>query len=231
MIGKLILAIPSKGRLQEQSSEIFNTAGLPIERTKSRIYTGAIPAMVNVDVLFLAAAEIATRLEQGTIHLGLTGFDLISEQLTDPETCVDKLKPFDFGHADVVVAVPDFWLDVQSMADLDDASALFLANHGRRMRVATKFFNLTRRFFARHNIADYHIVESPGATEGAPASGAAELIVDITSTGATLANNNLRVLDDGLILRSQACLFASKTAPWSPTASTARNEIMNRLNA
>jgi ATP phosphoribosyltransferase len=141
------------------------------------------------------------------------------------------LTPLGFGHANVVVAVPQAWIDVRSMADLDEVAADLRARHGRKMRVATKYVNLTRKFFAAHSLADYRIVESLGATEGAPSSGAAEIIVDITTTGATLAANALKILDDGVMLRSEANLVASANAPWGPRARAAAGTVLTRIAA
>ena len=124
------------------------------------------------------------------------------------------LAPLGFGRADVVVAVPELWIDVWTMEDLDDVAAGFRARHGRRLRIASKYWNLTQGFFAAHGIALYRVVESLGATEGAPAAGTADAIVDITTTGATLAANHLKVLEDGVILRSEAQLAMSKVAAW-----------------
>jgi len=139
----------------------------------------------------------------------------VREHVAEVDALLALLTPLGFGHANVVVAAPQAWIDVRTMADLEDVAAHFRAKRGERMRVATKYVNLTRRFFAAHGVADYRIVESLGATEGAPAAGAAELIVDITTTGATLAANALKMLDDGVILRSQANLVASLSAPWT----------------
>jgi len=136
-----------------------------------------------------------------------------------------------FGSANVVVAVPQAWIDVRTMADLDDVTTGFRAQHNRRMRVATKYINLTRTFFASHGIVDYRIVESAGATEGAPAAGTAEMIVDITTTGATLTANGLKVLDDGVILRSQANLVASREADWSNEAQETARVILDHIAA
>jgi ATP phosphoribosyltransferase len=136
-----------------------------------------------------------------------------------------------FGHANVVVAVPQAWIDVRNMADLDDVATAFRHKRDRRMRVATKYINLTREFFARHGVTDYRIVESPGATEGAPAAGTAELIVDITSTGATLAANGLKVIEDGTILRSQANFIAARGAPWSANARAMARIVLDRIAA
>jgi ATP phosphoribosyltransferase len=141
------------------------------------------------------------------------------------------LTPLGFGHADVVVAVPKGWIDASSMEDLEEIAADFHSRHGRRMRVATKYVNLTRRFFAMHGVADYRIVESLGATEGAPASGTAELIVDITTTGSTLEANALKVLDDGVMLRSQANLVAALSADWSENARALARQFLARISA
>ena len=163
--------------------------------------------------------------------MGVTGEDLVRETLADADEKVTLLTPLGFGGANVVVAAPRAWIDVRTMADLEDVAASFRARRGERMRVATKYINLTRRFFAKMHVSDYRIVESSGATEGAPAAGQAELIVDITTTGATLAANALKILDDGVILRSQANLVASLGADWSAPARESARAILSRIAA
>jgi len=165
------------------------------------------------------------------VHLGVTGEDLVRETIADADRRVLLIDNLGFGSANVVVAVPQAWIDVRTMADLDDVTTGFRAQHNRRMRVATKYINLTRAFFASHGVVDYRIVESAGATEGAPAVGTAEMIVDITTTGATLAANGLKVLDDGVILRSQANLVASKDADWSAEARETARVILDHIAA
>ena len=184
----------------------------------ARDYRGAIAGLPGVEVAFSLSAEIVGQLAAGAAHFGVTGEDLVREQVADVDARLALLSPLGFGRANVVVAAPQAWIDVRTMADLDDVASAYRARRGERMRVATKYVNLTRRFFAEHGVTDYRIVESLGATEGAPAAGAAELIVDITTTGATLAANALKTLDDGVILRSQATLVASLAAPWGPRA-------------
>ena len=160
---------------------------------------------------FLSATEIARELDRGSIDLGVTGEDLVRETIPDWETRVEISARLGFGRADVVVAVPEVWFDVSTMADLDDVAADFRHRHGRRLRIATKYWRLTQQFFSqKHGIQVYRIVESLGATEGAPAAGSADVIVDITSTGSTLKANHLKVLEDGVILRSEACLVMAK---------------------
>jgi ATP phosphoribosyltransferase len=228
----LILALPSKGRLQENAAAFFARAGLVFSQSRgARDYRGTLKGVADVEVLFLSASEIVTQLASGAAHLGITGEDLIREQIADAHQAVELLTPLGFGQANVVVAVPQAWIDVRSMADLDEVAADLRTRHGRKMRVATKYVNLTRRFFAEAGIADYRIVESLGATEGAPGSGAAELIVDITTTGATLAANALKILDDGVILRSEANLVASLQAPWSERARAAARTVLTRIAA
>ena len=207
----LTIALPSKGRLMEAAEALFARAGFTISRTGSaRGYRGAVAGLKDAEVAFLSAAEIAQALGDGSVDLGVTGEDLLRETIPDTERAVDIVMRLGFGPADVVVAVPDCWLDVATMADLDDVSAHWYARHGRRLRVATKYVGLTRRFFADHGVTGYRIVESLGATEGAPAAGSAEIVVDITTTGSTLRANALRVLDDGVILRSEAVLAGRK---------------------
>lgn len=228
----LLLAIPSKGRLQEQVHGFFERAGMALVRAGGdRDYRGALAGLDGVEIVYLSASEIAGELGRGGVHLGVTGEDLVREQVADADRRVVLLQGLGFGRADVVVAVPRAWIDVRTVSDLDDVAALYRQRHGRRLRVATKYLNLTRGFFAGHGFSDYRIVESLGATEGAPASGAAEAIVDITTTGRTLAANGLKVLQDGVILRSEANLVASLAIGWTADARARAERLFSRLAA
>jgi ATP phosphoribosyltransferase len=227
-----VLAVPAKGRLQENAEAFFARAGLALVKPRgARDYRGAIAGLDGVEVAYLSAAEIAGALGQGLIHLGVTGEDLLREMIPRTDDRVVLIEGLGFGFANVAVAVPQAWIDVRSMADLDDVATAFRHRHDRKMRVATKYTNLTRDFFAAHGIVDYRIVESSGATEGAPGSGAAELIVDITTTGATLAANALKVIEDGIILRSQATLVAARAASWGETERETARHILDRIAA
>ncbi len=208
----ITLAIPSKGRLKEQALEVLAKAGLAVSLPgDERQYRARIDGAEGIEVAFLSASEIAGEIGQGSVDLGITGEDLLRETLSDWEARAEIVARLGFGHADVVVAVPGIWLDVDTMADLDDVAADFRQRHGRRLRIATKYWRLTQQFFSqKHGIQVYRIVESLGATEGAPAAGLADVIVDITTTGSTLRANHLKVLADGVVLKSQACLVASK---------------------
>jgi len=191
----------------EAAAELLAKAGFTIDRLGAdRGYRGVLRGLDEVEVAFLSASEIAQNLRDGKVDLGVTGQDLLTEKIPPEDKAVRLLVRLGFGPADVVVAVPECWLDVATMADLDEIAETFYERHGRRLRVATKYHNLTRRFFAEKGVTGYRIVESLGATEGAPAAGIAEIIVDITTTGSTLAANALKILDDGLILRSCAVL-------------------------
>jgi ATP phosphoribosyltransferase len=228
----ITLAVPSKGRLDELTREAFSGAGAAIVRPGgARAYLGMLEGFPDVTVRFFPASEIARELIRGSIDMGVTGTDLIHETSESGPRSVLLAKPLGFGMADVVVAVPDAWIDVTQMHDLADVASDFRARHGRWLRVATKYVNITRRHFAAHGIAEYRIVESLGATEAAPASGVADLIVDITTTGSTLAANGLRVLDDGIILKSEACLTVSKTARWTSKRKAAANAVLTKLGA
>ena len=212
MAANLIIAVPAKGRLKDNATALFERAGLTLRKTgHERRYSGVMQGLDGVEVAFLSAEEIVHQLEAGRVHIGITGEDLIRETLPDVEGSVEFLAPLGFGRADVVVAVPDCWIDVVRMADLEDVAAQFAPVHGRRLRVATKYLNL-------------------GATEGTPAAGTAELIVDITTTGTTLAANHLKVLEDGLILQSRAQLFAARGAQWTKSALRLREAILDRLS-
>ena len=206
------LALPSKGRLKEQALEALARAGiavaLPQDDRTYRARTSVDGA--DIDVAFLSASEIAGELGQGKIDLGVTGEDLVRQTVPHWDARLKIEARLGFGHADVVVAVPEAWLDVDTMADLDDVAADFRQRHGRRLRIATKYWRLTQQFFSQmHGIQVYRIVESLGATEGAPAAGSADIVVDITTTGSTLRANHLKILSDGVILKSEACLVSS----------------------
>jgi ATP phosphoribosyltransferase len=231
MSSKLVLALPSKGRLMEQCVGMLGAAGLVVAKSRMRGYAGEIASLPGVDVNFVSSSEIAQLLRKGTAHLGVTGEDLLRETIADCNERVTFLKPCGFGHADVVVAVPACWIDVRRMSDLEDMAMSYRRLHGRRIRVATKYMNLTRRFFSQHGVSGYRIVESLGATEGAPAAQLAELIVDITTTGDTLRANDLRILDDGVILKSQAHLVSSKVAPWSAHLRAIEQKLISALAA
>src|ERR1700761_7810221 len=232
MSDRLILAVPSKGRLQEQAAEYFADAGLAMRKAAgARGYRATLDGMPEIDVMMLSASEIAAALQSGDVHLGVTGEDLVREEAPGQDSKIALVKKLGFGFADVVVAVPEAWIDVTTMADLDDVCAAFYQRHRRRLRIATKYVNLTRAFFAKAGIADYRIVESAGATEGAPGAGAAEAIVDITTTGATLAANDLKIVEDGVILKSQSHLAASLSAKWPAACASAAKLLLARLAA
>jgi ATP phosphoribosyltransferase len=197
----------------------------------ARGYMASLKGLAGAQVRLLSAADIAEAVDAGDVHLGITGEDLLRERGEGLDARVLMLRPLGFGRADLVVAAPRSWLDVETMADLEEVAHDHLARTGRRMRVATKYLAQTRDFFARHGVVDYRIVESGGATEGAPAAGSAELVVDITTTGATLAANGLKVLADGLILRSQAQLAASLRAAWAPDALAAAERLLRIVEA
>jgi ATP phosphoribosyltransferase len=228
----LILALPSKGRLKEQAEDWLADCGLPVKSLGGeRGYAARLDGLADIEVRLISAGEIAGALFAGEVHLGVTGEDLLRELADDLGEHILLMQALGFGRADLVVAAPKSWIDVETMADVDEVAHLFLARTGRRLRVATKYLTQTRAFFARHGVIDYRIVESGGATEGAPAAGAAELITDITTTGATLAANGLKVLADGLILSSQAQLAASLKSEWDEGQRNAARQLLRIVEA
>jgi ATP phosphoribosyltransferase len=228
----LTLAIPSKGRLKDDCNAYFADAGAVLKQAAGgRGYRATLGGFPDIEVLLLSAGEIAASLLAGDVHLGITGEDLLREAAPELKGRIHLVRPLGFGFANVVVAVPQYWIDVSTMADLDDVCAAFTHRHRRRLRVATKYTQLTRSYFAQVGISDYRIVESAGATEGAPAAGTAEAIVDITTTGTTLAANGLKTLEDGTILESQAQLAASLNADWNGAAKATCESLLARLNA
>lgn len=207
------LGVPSKGRLMEQTFDWFADRGVRMSRAGSdREYAGRVEGADDVQLVLLSAGEIPRELASGRIHLGVTGTDLIREKLAGWRSLVTELAPMGFGHADLILAVPACWRDCRNLDDFAAIARDFRATHGFRLRIATKYHRLVRAFLSAHEVADYQLVDSQGATEGTVANLTAEAIADITSSGETLRANHLRILDDALILKSQATLFASRGA-------------------
>lgn len=228
----LTIAIPSKGRLKEKSEAWLTASGFKLrQKGGGRGYSAELKGLPDADVMLLSAREIAEGLIAGQLHIGITGEDLLNDLSSSAVSDISVLRRLGFGGADVIVAVPAAWLDVDTMADLEAAGALFRERHGRRMRVATKYLRLTRQFFAEKSVGEYRLIESPGATEAAPAAGSAEVIVDITSTGATLKANDLKILQDGVILKSEASLTGSLNAKWSDDAIASLRVFLDGVEA
>ena len=208
------LGVPSKGRLMEKTFDWFGARGIKLSRSGSgREYAGSVEGIDGMMLVLLSAGEIPRELAEGRVHLGVTGTDLVQEKLPRWEQQVDEVEKLEFGHADLMLAVPRAWVDVDTLDDLDAVAAAFRARHGHRLRIATKYHRLVRDYLRFGGVADYALVDSQGATEGTVANETAEAIADITSSGETLRANQLKVLSDGLILRSQATLWRSRTAP------------------
>ena len=217
----LKLGVPSKGRLMEQTFDWFGARGITMRQSGGeREYAGAVDGIQGIELVLLSAGEIPRELAAGRIHLGVTGSDLVRDKLADWATQVAELSPLGFGHADLIIAVPAAWVDVETVDDLDAAAAAFRATHGFRLRIATKYHRLVREFLTDRDVADYQLVDSQGATEGTVKNLTAEAIADITSSGATLRDNHLKVLSDSVIHQSQATLFKSLSANWSQAADT-----------
>lgn len=226
----LKLGVPSKGRLMEKTFEWFGARGIELSRTGSdREYAGAVRGVDGVELVLLSAGEIPRELAAGRIHLGVTGTDLIREKLSNWEQRVEELALLGFGHADLIIAVPDFWVDVRTLDDLDAAAAKFRARNNFRLRIATKYHRLIREYLRQNGVADYQLVDSQGATEGTVKNETAEAVADITSTGETLRANHLRLLDDGPALKSQATLLRSRTAALSTDEAASMKAMIAKL--
>ncbi|MFA9231608.1 MAG: ATP phosphoribosyltransferase, partial [Microgenomates group bacterium] len=197
----------------------FGARGLVMRQTGAeREYSGVVQGIEGVELVLLSAAEVPRELAAGRIHLGVTGSDLVRDKLADWSTQVTELATLGFGHADLIVAVPACWIDVDTIDDLDAVAAAFRRSNGFRMRIATKYHRLVREFMTENGVADYQLVDSQGATEGTVKNLTAEVVADITSSGETLRANHLKILSDGLIHQSQATLYAARTADWSQIA-------------
>lgn len=223
----LKIGVPSKGRLMEQTFDWFGRRGITMRQSGAdREYAGAVDGVAGMELVLLSAAEVPRELAAGRIHLGVTGSDLLRDKLADWDTQVMELAPMGFGHADLIIAVPAVWIDVDTLDDLDAAAAAFRASHGFRLRIATKYHRLVREFLTANGVADYQLVDSQGATEGTVKNLTAEAIADISSTGDTLRANHLKILSDCVIHQSQATLYAAHKADWSQA-----HKVLNTLCA
>ena len=221
-MSKIKIGLPSKGRLKDESLAFLKSKNLEVVNSfGERNYFFNINNNNEIDGIFLHAREIIERINDGTLDIGISGLDLLKELPDVYSKNVKIFKKLNFGFADLVVAIPKDWLDVQNMADLEEVSFEFREKYGRRMRVATKYPNLTESFFLSKGVSQFRVVPSLGATESYPFTGSSELITDITSTGSTLKANNLRIINDGTILKSSACIFISKKI--------AKNKFLNSL--
>ena len=207
----ITIGLPSKGRLKDKSVNYLKERGLKILKSfKERNYFAKIKNKPNFSIIFLHAKEIIQRLGDGTLDVGISGLDLLKESEKNLQNKINVEKKLNFGAADLVLAIPDNWIDVQTVADLEEVAFDIKSKRNRRLRVATKYPNLTKNFLFSKGVTQFKLVTSLGATETYPFIGSSEIISDITSTGKTLRDNELRVLKDGIILNSKACLLYSK---------------------
>ena len=207
------IGIPSKGRLRKDILKLFkkNKLSLVSERGE-RDLLGSIKNLPNVKILYLHAKEIVERLGDGSLDLGFSGYDLLKESEVNIQNKINIVKKYGFGNATLVVAVPDLWLDVQTIADLEEIAFAFKDKKKKRLRVGTKYPNLAQNFLFSKGVTQFKLVNSLGSTELMPFTGSAEIVIDITSTGQTIKANNLRILKDGEILKSEACMMTSRSA-------------------
>ena len=224
------LGIPSKGRLMDKTFARIGARGVTLSLTGgAREYAGSVEGVEGVELVLLSAGEIPRELAAGDIHAGVTGLDMVREKLPAWENRVGEVVRLGFGRADLIIAVPDFWSDVTTLDDLDAAATQFRRTHGHRMRIATKYHRLVRDFLKDAQVSDYQLVDSQGATEGTVKNLTAEAIADITSTGETLRANHLRVLEDAMVLRSEAALFKTRAEIWNNDSRSVWENLLAKL--
>ena len=207
------IGIPSKGRLRESVLNIFKKNKLNlISKRGDRDLFGSVKGKKNIQIIYLHSKEIIERLADKSLDMGFSGLDLLKESEINIQKNIKVFKSYPFGKATLVVAIPNDFIDIYSMADLEEVAFEFKDKKKRRLRVATKYPNLTREFFYNKGVTQFSLVKSVGSTEVAPFTGSSELITDITSTGSTLAANNLRIINDGYILKSELCMMVGKSS-------------------
>ena len=207
---KIKIGVPSKGRLRKDILNVFKKKKYSlISERGERDYFAKIKNQSNTEIIYLHAREIIERLGDNSLDIGFSGYDLLKEAAINIQKKIKIYKKYNFGNAKLVVAIPNQWIDVQTIADLEEISFELKESKKQLLRVATKYPNLTREFLFSKGVTQFKLVESLGATETYPFTGSSEVISDITSTGETLKANNLRILKDGIILSSSACLLLS----------------------
>lgn len=227
----LKLGVPSKGRLMQKTFDWFANRGVTLRKSgHDREYAGVVDGVEGVELVLLSASEIPRELEAGRIQLGVTGSDLVRENLTNWDQRVTEVSKMGFGGADLIIAVPNAWVDVETLDDLDAVAAAFRAHHGFRLRIATKYHRLVRDFLRENGVADYQLVDSQGATEGTIRNETAEAVADITSTGETLRANGLKILGDGMIHSSQATLFCGRRDTWTDMQRVTFKSLISKLD-
>ena len=205
------LGLPSKGRLKKQVEKFLSEKGLELVNLgASREYLAEFKEEKKIKIILLAASDIPLEIKKGNLDIGLTGRDLIFEKILDWQKWIVELKQLDFGNADLVIGVPQFWIDVNHLDDLDEVAFFFRKKYSRCLRIATKYQNITREFLIDKQVTNFEIIESQGATEGAIVNGIADVVVDISSTGETLKQNKLKTIEDGILLKSYASIFMNK---------------------
>jgi len=206
--GMLRMALPSDGELYDSTMAFMRACGLTVSRPNSRRYTGSVPSIPGVEVLFQRSGDVAQKVEEGSAELGITGLDRVLEYRNDEARASVLIEDLEYGRCEFVMAVPDSWMDVTSLSDLADL-ALEFRQEGKQLRIATKYPRLLRSYLYERGINYFTLVPASGAMEAAPAAGYADLIADLTATGVTLRENQLKQLDEGTILASQSCLIAN----------------------
>ena len=226
----LKIGIPAKGRMHSEAIAWMESFGMNVARSEnSREYWARVRGIRNLELALFSASDMPAELLAGSIDLGITGIDMMRERVPTWEMKTTELRKLGFGKADLLIAVPKVWVDTDTLRDFDEVAAQFRRRHGRRLRIATKYHNLTREFLSSHGVADYQLADSKGATEGAVANQSAEAVSDIVSTGETLDANSLKPLTDGVILKSEAALFLSTAKQLSAAGRGVLDEIEERV--
>lgn len=205
----LRIGLPSRGRIGDQTLQFMADAGLPVRRPNPRQYIGSIGGLTDVGVVFQRASDIVAKVDEGSIDIGISGLDAVSEYRRDDDNLILLMEDLGYARVQIVVAVPEAWIDIASMADLADLAVEFKAG-GRELRIATDFPNLAQTFLRQHGVNYFVLTGAHGALEAAPSMGYADLVIEITETGTTLRDNQLKILDGGCIMRSQACLIGNR---------------------
>jgi ATP phosphoribosyltransferase len=229
MTDRVTLALPSKGAIAEPTLNFLRDCGLRVDKPNPRQYTGTIPAIPDVDVLFQRVTDVVYKVSDGTAQLGVTGFDVVREHPREDLIVIhDGLR---YGYCKLIVAVPEAWVDVENMLDLTDVAMDFREMEGRNLRVATTYTHLAREYLHSVGIHHFTLVQAEGAIEAAPTIGYADIIIDLAQTGTTLRENNLKPLEDGVIVDSQAVLVANRKALQRPEVLNAARILLEYIDA
>ena len=212
MSNKLKIFLPSSGSLSVGAIDFFNNCGIKIVKESDRKLVGKVKEFDDIEIYFQRSGDIPIIIDRGVGHLGITGLDRYLEHCDNSTSSKIVYDNIGFGNSSLVIAVPESWIDVDNIYDLIEISYEY-KNNSENLKLATKYPNLVRRSLEKFDVNNIVFVSASGGLEAAPMIGYADIIADITVTGKTMKENNLKPLKEGTLFKSQACVISYSVIP------------------